>query len=206
MTRVSVERHRCRPSEDADRPHSSRRTPCVPSAPSCGDLRAAVLRVCQPWQPRQQQTAADLIVRNAKVTTLDDATPEAQRLRRARRRSSSPSGERRGDGALRGEQHPRHRRGRPARHSGAQRLAPARRPRRAVLQPRTALGRRRVAGTRAAMVREQAKRTPKGQWVRVIGGWSPYQFKRTADADGRGAERGGAGHARRSCCSSTARA
>ena len=29
------------------------------------------------------------------------------------------------------------------------------------------------------MIREQAKRTPKGQWVRVIGGWSPYQFKRT---------------------------
>ena len=28
-----------------------------------------------------------------------------------------------------------------------------------------------------AMIREQAKRTPKGQWVRVIGGWSPYQFK-----------------------------
>ncbi|SHE60797.1 hypothetical protein SAMN04487965_0262 [Microbulbifer donghaiensis] len=27
------------------------------------------------------------------------------------------------------------------------------------------------------LVREQAKRTPKGQWVRVIGGWSPYQFK-----------------------------
>ena len=27
------------------------------------------------------------------------------------------------------------------------------------------------------MIREQAKRTPKGQWVRVIGGWSPYQFK-----------------------------
>jgi len=27
------------------------------------------------------------------------------------------------------------------------------------------------------MVRDQAKRTPKGQWVRVIGGWSPYQFK-----------------------------
>lgn len=26
------------------------------------------------------------------------------------------------------------------------------------------------------MVREQAARTPKGQWVRVIGGWSPYQF------------------------------
>lgn len=27
------------------------------------------------------------------------------------------------------------------------------------------------------LVSEQAKRTPKGQWVRVIGGWSPYQFK-----------------------------
>jgi hypothetical protein len=27
------------------------------------------------------------------------------------------------------------------------------------------------------MIREQAGRTPKGQWVRVIGGWSPYQFK-----------------------------
>jgi predicted amidohydrolase YtcJ len=28
-----------------------------------------------------------------------------------------------------------------------------------------------------AMVAEQAKRTPKGQWVRVIGAWSPYQFR-----------------------------
>lgn len=28
-----------------------------------------------------------------------------------------------------------------------------------------------------AMIREQAARTPKGQWVSVIGGWSPYQFK-----------------------------
>lgn len=28
-----------------------------------------------------------------------------------------------------------------------------------------------------AMVREQARRTPTGQWVRIIGGWSPYQFK-----------------------------
>ena len=27
------------------------------------------------------------------------------------------------------------------------------------------------------MIREQAQRTPSGQWVRVIGGWSPYQFK-----------------------------
>jgi predicted amidohydrolase YtcJ len=28
-----------------------------------------------------------------------------------------------------------------------------------------------------AMISEQAARTPKGQWVRVIGGWSPYQFE-----------------------------
>jgi predicted amidohydrolase YtcJ len=27
------------------------------------------------------------------------------------------------------------------------------------------------------MIQEQAMRTPKGQWVRVMGGWSPYQFK-----------------------------
>jgi len=26
------------------------------------------------------------------------------------------------------------------------------------------------------MIRKQAMRTPKGQWVRVLGGWSPYQF------------------------------
>lgn len=28
-----------------------------------------------------------------------------------------------------------------------------------------------------SMVGEQAKRTPQGEWVRVIGGWSPYQFE-----------------------------
>ncbi|MDZ4859693.1 MAG: amidohydrolase [Candidatus Hydrogenedentes bacterium] len=27
------------------------------------------------------------------------------------------------------------------------------------------------------MIREQAQRTPAGQWVRIIGGWSPFQFK-----------------------------
>ena len=27
-----------------------------------------------------------------------------------------------------------------------------------------------------AMIREQAQRTPQGQWVRVMGGWSPFQF------------------------------
>ncbi|HEV7326553.1 MAG TPA: amidohydrolase [Bosea sp. (in: a-proteobacteria)] len=28
-----------------------------------------------------------------------------------------------------------------------------------------------------AMLSEQGKRTPEGQWVKVIGGWSPYQFE-----------------------------
>lgn len=27
------------------------------------------------------------------------------------------------------------------------------------------------------MLREQVRRTPEGQWVKVIGGWSPYQFE-----------------------------
>lgn len=27
------------------------------------------------------------------------------------------------------------------------------------------------------MIRDQAMRTPKGHWVRVMGGWSPYQFR-----------------------------
>lgn len=27
------------------------------------------------------------------------------------------------------------------------------------------------------MIREQAQRTPQGQWVRVVGAWSPYQFR-----------------------------
>ena len=27
------------------------------------------------------------------------------------------------------------------------------------------------------MLKEQAARTPEGQWVRVIGGWSPFQFE-----------------------------
>ena len=31
--------------------------------------------------------------------------------------------------------------------------------------------------TALQMLKEQAQRTPKGQWVRVIGGWSPFQFE-----------------------------
>ena len=32
-------------------------------------------------------------------------------------------------------------------------------------------------GRALAMLSEQSKRTPEGHWVKVIGGWSPYQFK-----------------------------
>ena len=31
--------------------------------------------------------------------------------------------------------------------------------------------------TALQMLKEQTERTPEGQWVRVIGGWSPYQFE-----------------------------
>lgn len=31
--------------------------------------------------------------------------------------------------------------------------------------------------TALRMLKEQAERTPEGQWVRVIGGWSPFQFE-----------------------------
>lgn len=31
-----------------------------------------------------------------------------------------------------------------------------------------------------AMLAEQAKRTPEGQWVRVVGGWTHYQFEEKA--------------------------
>jgi predicted amidohydrolase YtcJ len=27
------------------------------------------------------------------------------------------------------------------------------------------------------MLKEQAQRTPEGQWVRVVGGWNEYQFE-----------------------------
>jgi Amidohydrolase family len=32
------------------------------------------------------------------------------------------------------------------------------------------------------MIRQQAERTPEGEWVRVMGGWSPYQFAFLAQA------------------------
>jgi predicted amidohydrolase YtcJ len=37
--------------------------------------------------------------------------------------------------------------------------------------------RRKLTALGLQMIHEQAKRTPPGHWVRVVGGWSPYQFK-----------------------------
>jgi predicted amidohydrolase YtcJ len=124
----------------------------------------------------EQPGPADLIVRNAKVTTLDDAGPSAQafavrgekfvavgaeddvlRFRGVRTRVIDAGGRRVIPGlndshihAVRG--------GRfynlELRWDGVESLARG-----------------------LEMIREQAKRTPKGQWVRIVGGWSPHQFE-----------------------------
>src|SRR5687768_9807883 len=124
-------------------------------------------------QPAQ---SADLIVTNAKVTTLDQAKPEAQafavqgekfiavgsaedvmRLRGDRTRTVDAGGRRVIPGLNDSHLHVV-RGGRfynlELRWDGVDSLERG-------LQ----------------MIGEQAKRTPKGQWVRVIGAWSPYQFK-----------------------------
>ena len=129
-----------------------------------------------PAAGQEPKEPADLIVRNAMVTTLDDARPSARafasrgekfiavgsddevlRLRGGRTRVIDAGGRRVIPGlddshihAVRG--------GRfynlELRWDGVDSLE-------------RGLG----------MIREQAKRTPRGQWVRVIGGWSPHQFE-----------------------------
>jgi len=123
----------------------------------------------------QQQEPADLIVYNAKVHTLNDALPEAEAL------------------AVRGEM-----------FVAVGRNAEVMRHRGNHTRVIDADGRRVIPGlndshihaVRAGrfynlelrwdgveslkhglqMIRDQAKRTPKGHWVRVIGAWSSYQF------------------------------
>jgi len=122
------------------------------------------------------QAPADLIVHNAKVTTLDDAQPAAQAV--AVR-----------DGVF-------------IAVGTNEAVMPLRGDRTTVID---AQGRRVIPGLNDShlhavrggrfynlelrwdgvdsldqglrMVREQAARTPPGQWVRVVGGWSPYQFR-----------------------------
>ncbi|MBL8900328.1 MAG: amidohydrolase [Planctomycetes bacterium] len=118
---------------------------------------------------------ADLIVRNARITTQDDARAEVAAL--AVR-----------DGSI-------------VATGGDEEIAPWRGPKTRVID---ALGRRVIPGlvdshlhvVRGGLyyglelrwegvrslaealrrLREQAQRTPPGQWVRVVGGWSPHQF------------------------------
>jgi predicted amidohydrolase YtcJ len=124
----------------------------------------------------QEQRPADLIIRNAKVLTLSDAQPEAQAF------------------AVRGEKF--------IAIGAEDEVMKLRTDRTRVID---AGARRVIPGLNDAhlhavrggrfynlelrwdgvdslqrgleMIRQQAKRTPKGQWVRVIGAWSPYQFK-----------------------------
>ncbi|MFF0479210.1 amidohydrolase [Streptomyces sp. NPDC004284] len=125
--------------------------------------------------PRREHAHADLLVRNAKVFTGDPARPEARAV------------------ALRD--------GRVAALGDDHDLAPLVGPGTKVVD---ALGRRVIPGLNdshlhvirgglnyvlelrwdgvrslrhaLAMLREQAGRTPKGQWIRVVGGWTAEQF------------------------------
>ena len=134
-----------------------------------------------PWSlaqsPRQQaETSPDLIVHNAKVTTLQSGRPEAEAF------------------AVRGE--------RIVAVGGEADIMRLRTDNTRIID---AGGRRVIPGLNDShfhlvrggrdynlelrwdgveslqrgleMIREQAKRTPAGHWVRVLGGWSPYQFR-----------------------------
>jgi hypothetical protein len=122
------------------------------------------------------QTPADLIVTNARITTRNDAAPEPTAL------------------AIRGEKF--------VAVGGDEEVLRLRGEKTRVID---AHGRRLIPGVNDShlhavrggrfynlelrwdgvdsleraleMIRQQAKRTPAGQWVRVIGGWTPYQFK-----------------------------
>ncbi len=134
-----------------------------------GSAACALLFACAPAHH------ADLVVLNARVTTLDDAAPSATAF--AVR-----------DGlfvAVGDEEHIRA-------HVGPSTLVIDAGGRRTV----PGLNDSHIHATRAgrfynaelrwdgvdslnrgiAMIREQAAHTPRGQWVRVVGSWSPYQF------------------------------
>ena len=120
-------------------------------------------------------TAPDLIVHNAKLTTLDRSTPLATAFAVQ-------------DGrfslwatiadimALRGPRNPRDRCRRAAGDPGPVRQPPAPHPRRPELQHGAALGRRGDLADAMAMLRAQVAVTPPPQWVRVVGGFTEHQF------------------------------
>jgi len=136
-----------------------------------GGTLLAALSVCvaQPAAP------ADLIVRNAKVTTFDAARPEAEAFA-VRGGNFVAVGSGKDVASLEG----------PATRvidAGGRRVVPGLNDSHlhVVRGGRFYNLELRWEGVDSlerglAMIREQAKRTPKGQWVRVIGGWSPHQF------------------------------
>lgn len=122
------------------------------------------------------QNAADLIVHNAKIITLDQASPEAQALA-VRGETFVAVGREDQVMMFRGD------RTRVV-DAGGRRVIPGLNDSHmhAVRGGRFYNLELRWDGVESLeeglrMVRDQARRTPKGQWVRVIGGWSPYQFK-----------------------------
>ena len=122
------------------------------------------------------EAAADLIVRNAKVVTLSDEQPEAQAFAVRGEKFVAVGG----DGEvmrLRGERTR-------VIDAGGRRVIPGLNDSHvhAVRGGRFYNLELRWDGVDSLeraleMIREQAARTPKGQWVRVIGAWSPHQFK-----------------------------
>ena len=115
----------------------------------------------------------DLILYNGRITTLDAQHPEATESRR-HGRAASPRGRR---GGIRARtEHDDHRLEGCRDDSLPQRLASARHSRRVELQPGTPMGRRAVARRRIANAPGTGATHATGQWVRVVGGWSEFQF------------------------------
>lgn len=142
-------------------------------------LLIAVLAVCSmpssQAQAAPESTGADLIVHNARIFTGNPAQPEASALAVKRGRIYSVGS----DAeilALKGA-------GTRVIDSGSRRLIPG------LIDTHTHVLNESgynynvrwdgVPTLRRAlsMLGEQAERTPEGQWVKVIGGWSPYQFE-----------------------------
>jgi predicted amidohydrolase YtcJ len=118
---------------------------------------------------------ADLVVRNARVTTLHGSRPEAEAFAVRREKFVAV-----GDEA---EVMPLVSDGTRLVDAGGRRVIPGLNDShlhaiRGGLQYHLELRWDGVDSLRRGleMIREQALRTPQGQWVRVMGGWSPFQF------------------------------
>ncbi len=139
-------------------------------------VAVGLLSSSSPAASREDPVAADLIVRNAKVTTLAEERPEASAVAVK-------------DGtflAVGAEEPVMRHRGPETRvlDAGGRRLIPGLNDSHShyVRGGRFYNTELRWDGVPSLevgldMIRSQARRTPKGQWVRVIGGWSPFQFE-----------------------------